>query len=213
MKTTNKRNIIVAGISLMCCVCCVLSMCLSPKRLDSEHIESLRDEYPVCGINAPAGLILRNTPIDEVKERAESFVYGEVVGDMMKYNVTTSLSNKALSEKRNQNGIDEIFEFYEYTIEVISDTEGKYEKGELITIAANMDFIDYNPVLSEGMRIVVPVAKDKNKHSRNNYVVNGMYYVTPDGYVLAAFDEGSVSVSRGLSSGIKVETLLKNLKK
>lgn len=213
MKAKNKRMILVAGISFICCVCCVLSINFSEKRLDATQIEALREQYPVCGIDAPAGLTLRKMDVNEVKSKAESFVFGEVVGEVMKYNVTTSLSNEELSEKRNQNGIKEVFEFYEYTIEVIDDTEGKYKQGDLITIAANMDFINYNPALSEGMRIVVPVAKDKEKSSRNHYVVDGMYYVTPDGYALAAFDEESVSVARGVSSGIKVETLLKNLKK
>lgn len=213
MKAKNKRMIIVAGISFICCLCCILSMNFSEERLDATQIESLRKQYPVCGIDAPTGLTLRKMDVNEVKDKAESFVFGEVVGDVMKYSVTTSLSNEALSEKRSQNGIKEVFEFYEYAIEVIEDTEGKYKKGDLITITANIDFINYNPTLSDGMRVVVPVAKDKEKSSRNHYIVDGMYYVTLDGYALSAFDEQNVSVSRGVSSGVKVETLLKNLKK
>ncbi len=213
MKTKNKKIIIVTGISFICCLCCIMSMTFSEDRLDVTQIESLRNQYPVCGIDAPAGLTVKRMDVIEVKDKAESFVFGEVVGEVMKYNVTTSLSNEMLSEKRNKNGIKEVFEFYEYAIEVIEDTEGKYRKGDLITITANMDFINYNPSLSDGMRVVVPVAKDKKKSSRNHYIVDGMYYVTPEGYALSAFDEEKVSVARGVSSGVKVETLLKNLKK
>lgn len=213
MKAKSKRLIIVSGIASICCVYCILSMGLLENRLTTAQIDSLREQYPVCGLDAPAGLSLRKMNVDEVKDIVETFVYGEVTGDLSKYNVKTFLSNEALSEKRKENGIDEVFEFYEYTIEVISDTEGKYASGDLITIAANIDFINYNPVLSEGMGIVVPVAQDKEKSSRNYYIVDGMYYVTPEGYALAAFDEENVAISRGVSSGVKVETLLKNLKK
>ncbi len=214
MKAAKNRGVIaVVAIALICCVCYVLSINSSGSRLTAEQIESLRAQYPVCGKNAPAGIFMDKTTVEEVKEVAESFVYGEVVGDISTYNAVTSLANKELSEKRKKNGIDDVFEFYEYTISVIEDTEGLYSKGEEITIASNMDFINYNPVLSDGMKIVVPVAKDKGKPTRNHYIVEGMYYVTPDGYAIAAFDEESVSVSRIISSGVKVETLLKNLKK
>lgn len=214
MKTAKRKGLIViSAIVFICCVCYVLTINFSDLRLTASQIESLRVQYPVCGIDVPAGLTMGKMTVEEVREKAESFVYGEVIGDISKYNVTTSLANRELAEKRKKNGINEVFEFYEYTISVIEDTEGKYSKGEEITITANVNFINYNPALSEGMKIVVPVAKDKEKPSRNHYTVDGMYYVTPDGYALAAFDEESVSVSRSVASGIKVENLLKALKK
>lgn len=40
-----------------------------------------------------------------------------------------------------------------------------------------------------------------------------MYYVTPEEYAIAAFDETEIPVSRNASSGVKVETLLNELRK
>lgn len=213
MKAKNKRWIIISGIALICCLCCIFSAVLSEKRLTTAQIELLRERYPVCGLKVPATISVNKMNVDQVKNIVDTFVYGEVLGCESEYSVATSFSDEALNDKRAENGIDEVFEFYEYPIEVISDTEGKYASGDVITIAANTAFIDYNPVLSVGMRIVVPVVQDEKIPSRNYYTVDGMYYVTPEGYALAAFDEENVSVSRGVSSGVKVETLLKNLKK
>ena len=193
---------------------CVYFMRPEPEpRLTDDAVAALRDEYPVYGKKVPALMSMKSMTVDEVKDYVETFVYGEVVGGISKYNVTATLKNKALAEKRAKNGINDVFEFYEYTVSVIGDTEGIYTQGEEITIAANVDFIEYNPTLSDGMRIVVPIIRDNKKEGRTNYTVSGMYYVTPDGYAIAAFDEEKASASRGVSSGVKVENLLKRLKK
>lgn len=212
MKTAWKRAFLL--VVIIASVFCVYFMRPEPEaRLTDEQIQALRDEYPVYGKKAPALMSMKSMTVDEVKDYVETFVYGEVVGGISKYNVTATLKNKALAEKRAKNGINDVFEFYEYTVSVIGDTEGIYTQGEEITIAANVDFIEYNPTLSDGMRIVVPTVRDNKKEGRTNYTVNGMYYVTPDGYAIAAFDEEKASASREVSSGVKVENLLKRLKK
>jgi len=209
-----RKNVLLSAviIALVICVCCVMHTDSQP-RLTDEQIRALRDEYPVCGKSVPPTVSMKPMTVDKVKNYAETFVYGEVAGEMSTYNVTAGLKNSELAEKRKQSGIDDTFEFYEYTISVIEDTEGIYSEGEEITIAANIDFINYNPTLSDGMRIVVPTVRDKKKEGRTHYTVNGMYYVTPDGYAIAAFDEEKASASKGVSSGVKVEALLKKLKK
>ena len=214
MKATKRKAwLIVSAIACLGFVFCVSMVNYPEERLSAEQVTELRDQYPVCGKKVPEMITLRTMEIDEVKNLVETFVYGEVVGDISKYNVTTSVGNEALAEKRSSNGIEDVFEFYEYTISVISDSEGKYSKGDIITIASNADFIDYNPKLSEGMKIVVPVVQDDEKLSRNYYCLEGMYYVTPEEYAIAAFDETEIPVSRNASSGVKVETLLNELRK
>lgn len=212
MKTAWKSVLLLTVI--IASVFCVYFMRPEPEaRLTNEQIQALRDEYPVYGKKAPALVSRKAMTVDEVKDYVETFVYGEVVGGISKYNVTATLKNKALAEKRKKNGIDDVFEFYEYTVTVIGDTEGIYSKGDKITIAANVDFIEYNPTLSDGMKIVVPVIRDNKKEGRTYYTVDGMYYVTPDGYALTAFDEEKASASKDISSGVTLENLLKRLKK
>jgi len=214
MKKLNKKKIyiVIPVLLLAVFVCCFGIINKLGQRLSVAQIAELREQYPVCGLEVPPGLSMRSASLEEVKERSESFVYGEVVGGVSTYFVDASTGNRELDEKRKENGLDEVYEFYEYTISVIDDTEGTYAKDEIITIAANSVFMDYNPKLEEGMKVVVPVIRDDEKSSRSYYNVNGMYYVTADGYAISAFEEATV-YARTAFSGVKVEELLKELKK
>lgn len=214
MKAAKRRAWgLAAAVVCVCCVFCI-SMFNSPEeRLSAEQVAALRVQYPVCGKKIPATISVRTMQMDEVRNLTDTFVYGEVVGDISKYYVAASVGEEVLEEKRDSYGIADVFEFYEYTLSVLSDSEGKYAKGDIITIASNAVFIDYYPSLSEGMRIVVPVVKDKEKPTRNYYCLEGMYYVTPEGYAIAAFDETVIPVSKNVSSGVKADSLLKELRK
>lgn len=214
MKAVNKRKlfIIIPTLVLILSVCFVFVLNRNAKedRLSEEQIAALREQYPICGSHPL--ISVRRLTLPEVKDASETFIYGEVVEDISTYTVTSSTGNATLDEKRKQNGIVDEFEFYEYTIEVISDTEGKREAGEKITIAANSDFKDYNPRLTDGMKVVVPVTADKKVPARNYYLVDGMYYVTEDGYAISAFREDTAT-AKSITSGLKVDELLKLLKK
>ncbi len=214
MKTINKKSlfIIITILVIVLSVTLTLTINNAGPRLSKKEISALRQQYPICGINAPMTVEMRTPSLSEIKNRFETFVYGEVVGEAETYIVQTSTGIDELDDKRDGYGISDEFEFYEYTIRVIDDTEGKKEKGKEITITANSYLIDYNPKLSDGMKIVVPVITNKKKSTRNGYNVVGMYYVTEDGYAISAFDESS-EVSRNRNSGLKVEELLKRLKK
>ncbi len=209
---TKKRLMFVISMLLIFFSVCLIISGNSSDRLSDEEVAALREQYPVCGISVPEGVSIKKIPISEVKNSAETFVYGEVVGNVKTYSVKLSTGNNILDEKRRDNGISEEYDFYEYTISVISDTEGKKERGKNLTIAANKIFEDYNPKLSEGMKIVVPVVTDDDNPTRNHYIVDGMYYVTEDGYAISAFEESTV-YSRQLMSGVKIEELLQELKK
>lgn len=212
MKATIRKNLILSVPILIIFSICLIVNGINSHRLSDEEIAVLREQYPVCGVDVPEGISMKKASINEVKSAAETFVYGEVVGDMKTYSVKLSTGNSMLDQKRENNGISEEYDFYEYTISVISDTEGKKEKGENLTITANKIFKNYNPQLREGMKIVVPVVTDDDNQTRNHYIVDGMYYVTEDGYAISAFEESTV-YSRKLKSGVKVEELLKELKK
>lgn len=183
-----------------------------PERYLSEaQIAQLREQYPICGIKLPPMLDMKEVTLEETIEKAETFVYGKVVGERSTYYKNISTGHEELDTKRKANGISDVYEFYEYTIIVLDDSEGKHTKGDEITITANSMFLEYNPQLSDGMRVVVPVIQTKGKASRYYYGVEGMYYVTEDGDAISAFDE--VRLAKKAYSGVKVEDLLEALKK
>ncbi len=214
MKSIIKNKMVLVAFTaiLLLLVIAVVIYNINKSTLSAGQISALREQYPICGIDAPQNISMRNAPLSEVIEISDSFVYGEVVGDVATYTVDASTGNTKLDDKRNQNGINDSYDFYEYTISVISDSEGMYAKGEKITISSNVCFMDYNPKLSAGMKIIVPVFKDENSKSRHYYCVDGMYYVTDTGYAISAFDEAAMPSEKTLS-GKKVNDVLNELKK
>ena len=213
-KKVKKNYVIVLLIIIVLAAGCVLlgEWISSEQRLSEKQIAKLREQYPICGIDIPTTISMRKSSLAETKEVVESFVYGKVVGEMSTYSVAASVGNGSLDNKREENGLSDTFDFYEYTIAVIEDTAGKYAEGELITIAANTAFIDFNPKLIDGMQVVVPAVEDSEVDGRNYYTVFGMYYVTEEGYVIAAYDEEQLNDSEDVFSGIKVNSLLEKLK-
>lgn len=162
-----------------------------PERLTEDQIAALRSEYPICGRNGLADA--HPMSLEESKENCQTFVYGEVKGDAGWYEEAAG-------------------RFNEYTLTVLDDSEEEYPQYHTITIATNSVLRDYNPEPEDGMRVVVPVSPwEGEEPGRMSYSVNGMFYVTDDGYAIPAFEEREES-ERALS-GLKVEKLLKALKK
>ena len=178
-------------------VLCVLALMFAfpqEERLTSTQIENLREQYPIYGdINKISPLIevaQVETSLEEISKRADTFVYGEVIEEVPVYSIYSYAK------------------FYGYRLKVYNDTQDKFSSGEEITIVANTAFKDYNPSLSEGMRVVVPVAEFKSQQGKYNFDVF-MYYVTEDGFILSAFDEKKMLDKE--YSGIKVEKLLEEI--
>ncbi|MBO5098541.1 MAG: hypothetical protein J6C16_00055 [Clostridia bacterium] len=164
------------------------------ERLTSTQIENLREQYPIYGdinkINPLIEVAQVETSLEEISKRADTFVYGEVIEEVPVYSIYSYAK------------------FYGYRLKVYKDTENIFSTGEEITIVANTDFKDYNPSLSEGMKVVVPVKGFKSQQGKYNFDVC-MYYVTEDGFVLSAFDEKEILDKE--YSGIKVEKLLEEI--
>jgi len=173
---------------LILLICILAQINHRESRLTDSQIASLRETYPIYGVKIPPLIEMHTPAFTEVKNSVETFVYGEVVGEAQTYH--------------------KLYDFYEYPLSIIKDTKGKYQTGDHITITANKIFEDYNPKLSAGMKVVVPVTADTEVAGRTHYTVIGMYYVTEDGYVLSAYEESDVNYS-----GLKIEELLKRLKK
>lgn len=213
MRNASKRNslFIITALFLVLIIAAALLIPKPSDRLNDSQIEELRLEYPLCGIEAPLGASLRSFSLKECIDMSESFVYGKVVGEARKYSVSVNLGDAELEKKSEDNEIDRVHEFYEYTVSVIGDTEGKYAPNDKITISANTLMENFNPKLKDGMEVVVPVIQDKNVKSRNYYTVYGMFYVTDNGYALSAYEENPKG--RSALSGEKVDVLMQKLKK
>lgn len=164
-------------------------------RLTAQEIAALREVYPLCG--KPDLIEMRDVPLEEYIERADTFVYGEIVGEGRYF-------TKAF-------GIRDV-EFYEYTLTVLDDSEGIYENGTQITFVANALLEDSNPKLRDGMRMVVPVTAEEGVPGRTSFGTQGVFYVTEDGYAITAFDEAQTGTKLDLN-GVRVEKLLDAVRK
>lgn len=190
-----RRKLPFAAIMIPVCIVLLIGIIgfvwqsAQPERLTEDQIASLRSEYPVCG---KSGLVdMRPLSLEESMEACQTFVYGEIVGDADQF--------------------EDIYgSFYEYTLAVLGDSEGKYSKHHTLTIVSNSMLQDYNPKLKDGMQVVMPVSPRKGDEAdRMSYSVNGMFYVTDNGYAISAFEEQEEKTL----SGLKVEKLLEALKK
>ena len=176
---------------------CVLAACAAPTdRLSPEEIEALRETYPLCGY---PDLVSGNwnVPLEERIERADTFVYGEVRGDVQYYTKDVALST---------------VEFYAYTLSVLADSEGLYEKGTEITLHSNILLKNMTPELQDGMRVLVAFKAGTKDEYRSSFAPSGLFYVTEDGYVLSSFNEAATGTKIPLS-GMPVEEALKVLRK
>lgn len=187
-------------------------------RLSEQEIAALREQYPICGTKQPDMASLAMLSLEQSKTLSDSLVYAEVIGDVSTYTIPYTTGNDLFDEEyREAEKKGEIkplpdIEFFEYTLRVIDDTEGEYAKEEIISIAANAIFRDYLPKLSNGMRVLVPVTRDKEVNSRSYYTIEGMFYVTEDEYVLAAYPQ-TRRISTDVFSGLTVRQAMKEWKR
>lgn len=178
-------------------------------RLTEQQIAFLRDKYPIYGLKTPPTVDMAPPSLESGIRVADTFVYGEILEELPTYEKYIPFGIPAFDGKTEGKGLSNTETFYEHSVLVISDSEGLYEKGDVITIAANIIFKEHNPELKSGMKFVIPVSKDDDKEGRTQFSVSGMYHVTDDGYVISAFDEAT---SKQKLSGIKVESFFKKVR-
>lgn len=208
----NKKRVILIAVTVVAMLLISAAILFKPEPaadcLTAEEVAALRLQYPICADDPPM-VSARGLSLEECVELADSFVYAEATGEIKRYSKMIPLGNEALEKKWKGQGIDSNVEFYEYVLIVIEDTEGKFKRGDEITIAANAMLEEYTPKLKKGMRVVVPVARDSDVKGRTWYTKHGMFYVTDDEYAISVFEEDT----RSAKSGMKVDALLKELKK
>ncbi|MFQ9872091.1 MAG: hypothetical protein ACLRVT_03440 [Oscillospiraceae bacterium] len=157
-------------------------------------------------------------PVEKQKEYSDTFVYAEVIGEKGYFNRSITMGEPELDAKLSSQGMG-TFRYFEIPIQVIRDTEGRYQEGDRLTIWANCMFEETDPQMRPGTEIIVPVSDSQEQgepSTRKSYGTTGFYYVTEDGYAIAAFDEAqapSTLTRSGYTSGLKVDALLRRLKK
>lgn len=178
----------------------------SGARLTQEEIDALREQYPIANPAASPLVTIVPPSLSDVMERSDTFVYGEVVG-VETVEKVLSTGNESLDAKRQGAGAGEV-SFQVLTLRVIEDTAGLFGEGEEISLWTDASLAEYGPQLTEGMRAVLPAAA-YGSEGRYDTSYCGAYYVTPEGFVLSAFDEEQCG---GSWNGVLVEELLAGLR-
>lgn len=179
-------------------------------KLTEEEILELRELYPMSDMTCALGQA-NPVPLDQLLDKGTvcTFVYGEIIGDVTESSKPYSTGDQIMDDKLEKNGLN-LLRFFEYQISVIEDTEGRYQPGDVVTIYSNAIYRDMYPEFSDGMKVIVPLAKGDEVPNRDTYGVVGMYYVTENGYAISAYDENTLASTT--YSGSRVSVLLEDLK-
>lgn len=188
---------------------------ISEERLTEQEILDLREQYPLCSYrNTDMGCFSTDQPtIEDHAETAETFVYGKISGEVKYFSKNISTGDIELDQKREANGLSNTYDFFTYSVVVLDDSAGIYEKGTELDFTSNAIMRDATPMLTDGMEILIPITRDEDDPESFDVGRTGIMYVTDDGYAINAY-EGADETKVGASySGMQVEALLKKLRK
>jgi hypothetical protein len=172
-----------------------------PERLSAEKTAELRAQIPLSS-EMPLMVSMVVPPLDHViNELDNTFVRAKVIEPIPVY--ALSLSEGAYSGRHR---------FFGYKMETVSDTLGKLDKGEIITLIANLEMKEMFPDLKAGDEIVASSGFSKTQAHGDNFgfLPFGMFYITEGGYCFSTYDmEDAVALD-----GIHVDELMsKQLRK
>ena len=203
----NKRLIIIGLIFLaFIIVAAVLIPSLMPEdRLTEEEIAQRRENnnYRIRKFDTSfyATIDFAEVTFRERVERTDTFAYCETIKDK-EY---IELEPGGLISKNSEMRI--------HTARVIKDSEGLFKEGDVIVFAYGLMPQSYCPQPKVGDKMIIPVnflfINDVEEVWNTSSGNDGYYYVTEDGYCIAAFEEEEGFVY----SGKTVDNLLKALKK
>ena len=183
-------------LSVLLALLLTLTACSAPAaRLTAEEIEALRVDYPFCC--NPGMVEIMFVPIEENIERAHTFVYGEIVGEVEEFESNLSFYNS---------------DRFRYTATVIDDSEGLFKKGEQVPFSESSLVSSIISEFSNGMQFIAAYKVGEEDKNNGHCLWWSMFYVTEDGYVIATFDEALMG-SELILNGMRVEDVLKAVKK
>ncbi len=194
----NNKFMYLSGVMLLilAAVLTVNSVFLSTPSLSEEQISELRAQYPVYW-GAPPNVSMREPRINEIFDRADAVILGEVVEALPEYSIgfVEKGSNTPAEKIYEKFGMSTTDSFIQYRVKVNEVIAGNIFDGEEgskrdIIIINNAMFKGFMPELKPGMKIVTPVGKGEDVHEGKYWFSRfGFYYVTEDGYVLSAYNE------------------------
>jgi hypothetical protein len=201
-----KRKLLLSALVLFVCIVTagvLIALGKSggpmPERLSDEQIAALREQYPL-GRNTPP-LVSMSTRQDISRlamevQMADTILRAKVLGDAKGFSL--SLEEYGTVIPASYSG---------YSLEAISDSAGLYPKGTVVDVYMNSMFINDIPKLKKGMEVIVMPGQFSLWGGRNSVNLSFLYYVTKDGYVLAAYDM-PLTTER---DGMRVEALIEDL--
>lgn len=168
--------------------------CSAENELSAAEVAALRSEYPICDEDPPM-LSMEHPEFDELLTVSDTVLYAEILAVPEVFEKEISTGIPKLDELREENGISNLVSFYTYPVRVIEDTAGLFSKGDVIGLTANEIFEPYFPSFKPGDKIAVAIGQYEG--DLYNYMADGVYYVTDDGYILSAFSEEGQTVRSG----------------
>ncbi len=172
-------------------------------RLKETEIQSLREIYPIYNIGE-VGNHGTGHPLEALKENA-TLVVAKIIGESLMYKEGWGSGN----------GV------YPYQIEIVTDSEGLFEKGEMIYLYCTKDDWDYKLEFDQGTQLAFIITENDLKRDPKRWEVSWkeMYYVTEDNHVLSMFNENEYyyyyeryKISESSVSGLTLDDLERKLR-
>ena len=169
---THANSDVVLGIDVQLNLKLKLSLIVSryEDRLTEEEIQALRVTYPISNeIHPLASVVIMPFEVMNHTENGD-FTCVEVSDDYTTYYQTSSSK------------------YYEYPVNVISDSKGNRYEGLKGDLYSSMNMQPYDPQVYIGMNLLMPGGVDlENTENRWRIDWSGMFYVTDSGHVLTVF--------------------------
>lgn len=168
----------------------------APASLSADEVTAFRKQYPIYSGDSDMAS-LRHPLLEEYMSDCDTFVYGEVVEGPLYSEKQLSLGDS--KPEMGFNGTSTV-KYFIYRISVLDDSKQALKKGEIIEIRQNTIFEQNYPQLKKGMKIGLGVAcsNEETEFPRYGYMVDGMFYVTDDGYAISVFSEENQKARSGL---------------
>lgn len=172
-------------------------------RLTEAEIQLLRQTYPIYN-PGKAEELGTGHPLDALRGNS-TLVVAEIMNESLTYEESWGSGN----------GV------YPYQIEVVTDSEGLFEKGEVIYLYCTKDDWYYEPKFDQGTRLAFIITEHDLERDPKRWEVSWeeMYYVTEDNHVLSMFNESAYhyyyeryKISESSISGLTLEDLEQKLR-
>jgi hypothetical protein len=201
-----KRKLLLSALVLFVCIVAagvLIALGKSggpmPERLSDEQIAALREQYPLgrdtsaLAGRVPIDLYLLATAVRD----ADTILRAKVLGDAKGFSSSNEDYGRVITNT-----------YSGYSLEAINDSAGLYPKGTIVDVYVNSMFINDIPKLKKGMEIIIMPRKFSLWGGRNSVNLSFLYYVTKDGYVLAAYDTPPTTERDGMRAEALIEDLV-----